>query len=209
MCRNLQKWGHRCRNGDTDAEMGTQMQKWGHRCRNGDALQKWGRTAEMGTHCRNGDALQKWGHTAEMGTHCRNGDTLQKWGHTWAADVAGGGDLASAVMISGKILLWVARTLRAGAKFVRVCFTRGPWLSWLERSVHIRKVTGSSPVGPIPASGKFANTFADPRKIPCFSGVFRLGFFGLLSSADVFGSVCGSVCGSVAARWKCSSLNCR
>ena len=126
--------------------------------------------------------MQKWGH------RCRNGDTdaerTQKWGHTWAADVAGGGDLASAVMISGKILLWVARTLRAGAKFVRVCFTRGPWLSWLERSVHIRKVTGSSPVGPIPASGKCEH-IRRPAKNTGFSRVlfFRFALFLPVSHA--------------------------
>ena len=129
--------------------------------------------------------VQKWGHRR------RNGDTPQKWGHTWAADVAGGGDLASAVMISGKIPLWVARTLRAGAKFVRICFARGPWLSWLERSVHIRKVTGSSPVGPIPASGKCEH-IRRPAKNTGFSRVLFFRFALVLPVSHACGATGGA-----------------
>ena len=51
------------------------------------------------------------------------------------------------------------------------CPPPGPWLSWLERSVHIREVTGSSPVGPNPASCKPAKDSANPRQTQRFSRV--------------------------------------
>ena len=34
------------------------------------------------------------------------------------------------------------------------CHVAGAWLRWLERTVHIREVTGSSPVAPMKASCK-------------------------------------------------------
>lgn len=58
---------------------------------------------------------------------------------------------------------------------------QGPWLSWLERSVHIRKVTGSSPVGPI-SPETLAGTFKEPGKTLGFSGFF----FGLTPAFDLF-----------------------
>ncbi len=51
------------------------------------------------------------------------------------------------------------------------CPPPGPWLSWLERSVHIREVTGSSPVGPNPAPCKPAKDSANPRQTQRFSRV--------------------------------------
>lgn len=71
--------------------------------------------------------------------------------------------------------------MSGGGADARISLSRGPWLSWLERSVHIRKVTGSSPVGPI-SPETLAGTFKEPGKTLGFSGFF----FGLTPAFDVF-----------------------
>jgi hypothetical protein len=49
--------------------------------------------------------------------------------------------------------------------------TSVPWLSWLERSVHIRKVTGSSPVGTIETGCGFSPKARFSLDSLCFSEI--------------------------------------